>query len=394
MSIFESQKLVKNEGEEMLRRPEIVICGHTKMKIRKLLLCSVLLFIVVVVSHQADYAQQKLPCPAVDAQGSRPMLNPVQIVSPREKSGDRNIDDDIAGKAIEVIGFFEAGGADPWANVSNTDTISIGFMQWNWGTKSIITTLIKKTSRQDIESAPSKLQADLKKLKDYSDNLNSSEKAQTASEVISSWIKPAPDDSLVSGIRKSVRNDLAAWLNTPAMKSVQLSIMNKELGTAFFYARAWRRDTGSEKPIDARLVTYFFDLLTFNGGTQGLWMQHVKRFRSGYPTHKATIEAVTSWLASCDNFTNPDTQYKKLYALKDALKNVKYWNEKIAQNENAFDDDQIDLLVLGLLRAQLSNGNDKPRGFPGIFQADVLTRRGVIAVGGYARGSENPITFF
>lgn len=128
--------------------------------------------------------------------------------------------------------------------------------------------------------------------------------------------------------------------------------------------------------------------------TRGRWTQHVKQARSNYTTRKATIEAVTSWLASCDNFYSPNTHFKKLYTLKDALKNVRYWNEKVAENENAFDDEQIDLLVLGLLRAQLSNGNDKPRGFPGIFQADVLTRRGVIAIGGYARGSESSIVFF
>lgn len=364
------------------------------MKIRKSHQCLAVLFFIVIVNHQTAYAQQILLCPAVDAQGNRPNLDPVQSVSPQEKPGDRNVDDDIAKKAIEVVSFFEAGGSDPWANVNNTDTISIGFMQWNWGTRSIITSLFKKTSRQDIESAPSELQNDLKKLKDYSDNLDSSKRAQIASSVISNWTKAAPNDSLVKGIRESVRNNLTTWLNTPAMKSVQLSIMNKELGTAFFYARAWRRDTGSEKPIDARLVTYFFDLLTFNDGTKGLWTQHVKQYRSNYPTRKATIEAITTWLASCDNFTNPNTQFKKLYNLKDALNNVKYWKDKVTENEDAFDDDQVDLLVLGLLRAQLSNGNDKPRGFPGIFQADVLTRRGVIAIGGYARDSENPIIFF
>jgi hypothetical protein len=352
------------------------------------------LFTNIIVNHQTVTAQQMLPCPAVDAQGTRPRLNPIQSVSPQEQAGDRDIDDNIARKAIEVIGFFEAGGGDPWANVNNTDTISIGFMQWNWGTRSIITTLFRKTSRQDIESAPSELQSDLRRLKDYSDNFNSSDKAQIASSVISGWTRAVPNDVLVNGIRRSVRNNLTTWLNTAAMKSVQLRLMNRELGKAFFYARAWRRDTKSQKPIDARLVTYFFDLLTFNGGMQGLWTQHVRQFRSNYPTRKATIETVTNWLASCDEFYSPNTQFHRLYNLRDALKNVTYWREKIAENENAFDDEQIDLLVLGLLRAQLSNGSDKPRGFPGIFQADVLTRRGVIALGGYARGSERPITFF
>jgi hypothetical protein len=178
------------------------------------------------------------------------------------------------------------------------------------------------------------------------------------------------------------------------MKDVQLRLMNGVLGDAFFYARAWRRDTGSDKPVDARLVTYFFDLLTFNGGALGVWVPHVRQFRSTYTTGKATVDAVAVWLLSCQSFVSPNTQAKKLYALKDAVKSATYWKEKVQEKGDIYNDDQIDLLVLGLLRAQLSNGDDKPKGFHGVYQADVLTRRGVIAIGGYARGSQTPFIPF
>jgi hypothetical protein len=178
------------------------------------------------------------------------------------------------------------------------------------------------------------------------------------------------------------------------MKTVQLQLMNKVLGQAFFYARAWRRDTNNHEPINARLVTYFFDLLTFNGGTAGLWVQHVQHYRSHYQTSRATLESVASWLSSCQNFFSPTTKQKRLYALKDAVRTANYWHQQAASTDTAYDEDRVDLLVLGLLRAQWSTGDDYPKGFRGIYQADVLTRRGVIAIGGYARGSNVVLEWF
>ena len=342
-------------------------------------------------------AQQLLPCPAVDAHGNRPKIAPLdahgrqQIFLPHEQPGDRDIDEGIADKAVNVLAFFESDGGNPWATVSNRETISVGFMQWNWETRSLINLFFRQTGRDAIAAAPHEIEGDLSRLKDYSE-ADTPEKRKAASAVISSWVTAAHGDPLVKGVRKSVRAALGVWLSTPAMMSVQKGLMKDVLGDAFFYARAWRRDTGDQRPVDARLVTYFFDLLTFNGGTAGLWAPHVRQFRSDHPGRKAAVEAVAAWLSSCDGFISP--KGKKLYALGDALKSAAYWKEKVDADENAFDDEQVDLLVLGLLRAQMSNGDDRPKGFHGIYQADVLTRRGVIAVGGYARGTKKPFVPF
>ena len=45
------------------------------------------------------------------------------------------------------------------------------------------------------------------------------------------------------------------------------------------------------------------------------------------------------------------------------------------------EDEVLDLLVLGFLRAQRSNGSNGNDGFPGIYQADVMLRRGAEATG-------------
>lgn len=109
---------------------------------------------------------------------------------------------------------------------------------------------------------------------------------------------------------------------------------------------------------------YFFDLITFNGGTLGVWVSHVKKFREVYSTKLATINSVSNWLLSCNEFvSSTNSQYKKLYTLKDTTKSANYWKELAVNNQNEISENQVNLLVLGLIRAQLSNGNDAPCAF-------------------------------
>ncbi len=74
------------------------------------------------------------------------------------------------------------------------------------------------------------------------------------------------------------------------------------------------------------------------------------------------------------NLTSDDekTQYGK--------KNAKLWISTAEDSKKTFSDNQINLFVLGYLRALRSNGNNDPHGFPGIFQADVMMRRGTVAL--------------
>lgn len=84
-----------------------------------------------------------------------------------------------------------------------------------------------------------------------------------------------------------------------------------------------------------------------------------------------------------------------MYNRADGARNAAYWRDLTARDPNAFTDDQIDLLVFGFLCAQVSVGDDKPRGFPGIYQADVMNRRGTIALGrGYVHGGTQPLILF
>ncbi len=331
-------------------------------------------------------------CPGVNPlTGERPPLDPIENITPIEKEGDRQIDEEIYKKALNAIGFFEAGGGDPWSNVNDTDTISMGFLQWNWGTSSLIDTLIANTSNNEIGKADSSIQNDIRILKRYATSRTSDNKTN-ALNVISRWKN------------ETKRNKVREWLKTDEMKRVQDQIIRKSMKKAFFYARAWLRDTRSERSIDARTVVYFFDLIVFNGNTAGIWADHVKKFRSNFTNKKETVLAISNWLLSCNSFVAPTKEhlvnnrvvlarYRKLYALNDSTKSANYWKSLVQDNETTIDENQVNLLVFGLLRAQQSTGDDKPRAFNGVFQANVLNRRGIIAIGGYAVGEPNLIKF-
>jgi len=67
---------------------------------------------------------------------------------------------------------------------------------------------------------------------------------------------------------------------------------------------------------------------------------------------------------------------------------VQMWKEAAKSHPELFDDETLDLLALGLLRAQRSVGSNSPKGFPGVFQADVMLRRGTEAIGIGYRGAK------
>lgn len=339
----------------------------------------------------AQKAPPPLPsCPAI-VNNAPPDLDPPGVTVGSLKLPTKNdVPASIARTAERVVGSFERDGGDPWKNVSTQDTISIGFMQWTWGSGSgsLIDTLLKEISDADISLAADDLQTDLKSLKAFSKSPEDKDLKEAARAVIASWKEAEEDDPLVGGVRKSVRDGLQDWLGSKPVKAAQQRLVDRAMQRAYAYASAWRRDIGSKQPPDERLVTYFFDLVTFNGGIKGVWVPHVRKFREGYADGPAAVTAVSDWLRSCK-------ANERMYNFKDGIKSADYWARMVKDNPKALSEEQVDLLVHGLIRAHRSDGDDDGAGFPGIFQADVLTRRGVLAVGsGYIRGSSKPRQIF
>lgn len=320
-------------------------------------------------------------CPDLNADGTRRPLTPPGSASGVALPPRVAVPADLIGPAFEVVRLFEAGGGDPHTNISSLDGISLGYLQWNHGTGSLYSTFLRNIPDVEIGLAPQSVREDLLTLK-------SEPAARTA--IIASWL-------FSSGglVDPAIREGLVEWLGLPEIRARQDALVLSVLERGYSAARAWRRDSDSTAPVTAQLVTYFFDLYTLNDGPQGVWVPQVRAFREEHATPDELLAEIEAWLAVCVETAVPGHSHTKLYNRDDALRNARYWRELLQRNPALFTDDTIDLLVFGYLRARRSTGDNDPNGFPGIFQADVMLRRGIIAVGtGYPPGAPSPVTIF
>ncbi len=298
----------------------------------------------------------------------------------------------LAEAARNIVGLFEGGGADPYTNIGGIDGISLGYLQWNHGTGSLYTSLLSRMSAADVQLAPAGIRSDLKVLLDHAHRRSS---RSAANEVVRGWTTATASDPLIRRVRRSVRQDLSAWLDQPPIRAHQKALVETRMQSSYRLARAWNRDTGRPAEVSPRLLAYFFDLEVFNGSRQGIWVRHVRDLRARVGDSRNVLAYIDDWMSLCEQYRDPNASDKKLYNVESARRNTKYWKTLHQAEPHRFDDEAVDLLVFGYLRATRSNGSNPPRGFPGIFQADVMNRRGMIAVGkGYLIGSSSPREFY
>jgi hypothetical protein len=330
----------------------------------------------VFLASTAAHAQP--PCPTV-TQKKWPVLADAKTDTDLKLDTSKTPALLLAQQAVEIVGRFESGGAaDPWLAVSNRERLSLGVLQWNWTTGSLRRQLLKALPDAAFDSAPSSIRDGLRAIADGRPD---------AEQVITDWTTPRPGDKRIYGVRASVVRDLRTFLGSDALRRQQQALVAQTMRKAYALSRAWMRDrTAGAKPpeeVDARTLAYFFDLETFNSGLSGLWLNHVREFRAQHASRADAVKVAADWIKSC--------QGTQLYEVPDALRNADYWPSLVSST--VLTDNQIDLFVLGLLRAWRSVGDDGK--FPGIYQADVLNRRGIIALGsGYSRREPKPIHVF
>ena len=246
------------------------------------------------IAPSAGGAQPGPTCPAL-VNGKRPDLSASEV-----SDGALRLDAGVpvppafARQAMNIVGRFESGGADPWTGVSSQERVSVGFMQWNWITGSLLSPFMRNIEDAWLAHAPEPLRPDLQTLRAAARN---QAPRSAASAVIDRWTSPASGDPLVGGIRQSVKSGLSAWLGSEPMRTYQASLVDTQMRKAYALARAWRRDTaasGSPQDVDERLLASFFDLVTFNGDRAGIWIQHVRNFRATHRTRPAVIEAIAA----------------------------------------------------------------------------------------------------
>jgi hypothetical protein len=345
------------------------------------IILTALLVLISFNSHADTRIVDLPPCPAVNDDGSTLPLTPSRIRTVTSRQEDNvAVPPELRNTPLTVVGFFESGGSDPYKQVGTLDQLSIGYQQWNHGTGSLYSDFLSSLQISDIELASNEIMANLKELYEHSKNRISRSRA---TRIINLWKTPMPNDPLVGGVRKSVRTHLQNWLGLQKIRNKQNALIEKKLRLAYSYTRKWLADQEIRNPTSEELnltITSFYDLLVYNGSRKGLWLQHVKSFREKFENGMSTVKYISNWLISCSEVNRPSCNHQKMYNRKEAKKNAELWISTVEDNNETFSDNQINLFVFGYLRALRSKGSNYPNGFPGIYQADVMMRRGTVAL--------------
>lgn len=312
-------------------------------------------------------------CPALDAHDQ-----PFPIGAPHRHVLAANAGlpaADISRIAQKIVGQFEGDG-ESYSTVSSRDTISIGISQWNVTAGTLFHTFLAAVGPAELKEASPRLVADLASLKASRSGSDSRAKA-----VLTRWTNAAAGEPLVNGINARVRSDLEAWLNRPGMRQVQDKLIQDSMQLAYNYAAAWQKDRSSHNsaaPVDARELTYFDDMVTFSGGNGGVWIEHVRAYRRQFPKASDALSDMSHWIDACVTAKNHG---RKLYAVRDAQRNLAYWQKLASDAPARFDDATMDLVVFAFLRARQAKGDDHPHGQPGVYQPSVFYRRALTAIG-------------
>ncbi|TPW27220.1 hypothetical protein FJU08_20750 [Martelella alba] len=318
-----------------------------------------------------------LSCPAFTPSGGLLPLNAPAVEDVTKRSEDtRPVPQAIMNYAMTVLGNFEAGAGNPYAEVSALEGLSLGYFQWNAGRGTLYTPFLSAMTSEHIALAPSSVRPGIETLHRVAKGLAS---LSDGTAVIADWRRSAPGDPLVRGIRRSVRAGLSEWLALPSVVDIQKSIMLGTNALAYSYARQWLVTQGITTATTSQMRiadTYFLNMLVHVGGRNGMWQPHAHAFRESFSSDLAMMDYIALWLAVCQNNGG-----RRLYNVAEARKNALKYASMVARNPRSFTDNQFDLYALAFQLATHSIDDNDGAAFPGFFQAEVLLRFGVIIFG-------------
>jgi hypothetical protein len=331
-------------------------------------------------------------CPGVDpVTGLRPALYPPAIEPTLAPA--REIPTPWVDGAMDIIALFEAGSRDrdaAYGNVSTTDVISLGYLQWNYNVGSLFTALLGQSSEQMIDAAPVAIRSEVARLANIGDH-----NKREALGIIQEW------KTTGGSFRATKRAQLQEWLRSGPMRERQDQLVARRLKSALRRSDAWQvaLDQEIEGKAAQRAFYTFVDIEVFNGDLNGLWVPHIREFRSQFSSPLEMMDFISSWVDDCvkyrfggkaqHNGKAYSPAFKKLYRRKETPLSMADWRRLVAQNDPRVDESALNLIALGYLRALRSNGKDFPNGFGGVFELDVLNRRGMMATGrGVLPGSD------
>ena len=340
-------------------------------------------------------------CSGVDpATGDKPPLSPPAVTPVLEPA--RPVPDDWRRSVLEIIARFEAGSPDvdaAFANVSDTDVVSLGFLQWNHNSGSLYHHLLGGLDENAVAGAPAAIRTDLLALK----RLPASGRATRGKDILESW---RGKNGL---IRSGVRTALQTWLLSPPVRAHQQRMVDDILSSSLRQADAWQKAV--QLPTDGRegkrAFFYFVDMEVFSGNLDGLWAEHVRAYRAKFASDLDMLQEIKDWADACGSFHYRGKtysqklkawykpEYSQVYRRPETRASVSHWIDLLNQKSPLVDQTALNLIALGYLRALRSTGTDKPRGMAGVFRLDVLNRRGIMAVGeGYLPGDKTLTKLF
>jgi len=241
--------------------------------------------------------------------------------------------------AVAITPGFEVAG-DPYEGVSGDFDgmgISCGALQWNIGQGSL-QPMVKNVGEALVATTMPTHGAELWKA------CNGTIKAGLA--IVRGW-------QTGTTLKKKAKTELQALMGSPQMRAEQDKRIDGVAGDAFDEATAWAAARGARP--SKRLFCWFFDLVTQNGGLEGLTFQEVADFIALNKPDK-TDDLI------CDFLKN---QTGSSGHVKDARKNAALWR-------NNAPGEKLEILAMSYLRSKTSN----PK-----WRHVVVNRKGTIAMG-------------
>lgn len=249
--------------------------------------------------------------------------------------------DDWKKSAVAITPGFEVSG-DPYQGVSGDFDgmgISCGALQWNIGQGSL-QPMVKAVGKQVVTAA----------MPIYGTQLWTACTGPTAAglKIVRRW-------QTNQKLNPKARAELKAFMGSDPMRAQQDAKIDVVATAAYDSAADWAKAKGDDKP-SKRLFCWFFDLVTQNGGLEGVTHKAVKYFIALNKPER-TDDLICDFLAA---------QTGRSGHAKDAVKNAKLWRNKPTG-------EKLELLTLSYLRSKTAN----PK-----WRHVVVNRKGSIAMGG------------
>jgi len=242
--------------------------------------------------------------------------------------------------AVKITPGFETAG-DPYMGVSGDFDrmgISCGALQWNIGQGSL----------QPMVKSVGKAVA-VRTMPVHGDQL-----WQACAGSIAKGLAIVRGWQTGVNLKAVPKAELRAFMGSPEMRAEQDKVISGVATSAHTLATTWASGSGSGAPTK-RLFCWFFDLVTQNGGLEGLTPADVKAFIAANSPDKAD-DLICDFLAGIKGNSGHD---------KDARANAALWRNQAAG-------EKLPLLCMSYLRSKTSNP---------LWRHVVVNRKGTIAMG-------------